>query len=447
MARIDDLFIENKSELRKLAKLKLPLAKETKKLLLSQEAESYTTYYSLIQKWQGKILERTFAVRMKKNILGCQEVMRRLEGNNEVLIKNMYYTGQMGYKVVWKDTKPAYYLFDKDKDLNVWYCYDRKYFNVWSKVLNAENIADIDSTLKFCSYKTNYIIGIANYITIYRSYPEIEILAKLNLYHLLSSLKLVKKLKDKSFKKFLIKNEFRINAKMIKSTDILYAFDHNIDLNELLIEKEVKYTVNLFYKYMNSSLKETLKEIPKEKFYKYFKKYYISNNEERINIYSYRDMLLAEKYLCLDLTLDKNLFPHDFKFWHDFYTKRMQASKNKDVNEKMKKQAVKYHQLEKQIENLCFVLPTCTEDLIFEGNTLQHCVGRMRYNEKIANDESLIVFVREEKNKPLYTMEYDQHKKQILQLYGFKDSLVPDKIKKIVEEKWLPKIKRLNFCN
>lgn len=446
MVKINDLFIENKSELKKLAKLKLPLTKEIKKLLVLQETELHTTYYSLIQKWQGKILERTFAVRMKKNIWECQEVMRRLEGNNEILIRNMYYTGQMGYRTVWKDTKPSYYLFDKDKDLNVWYCYDRKYFNVGRIVLNAENIADIDSTLKYCSYKSNGIIGIANYITIYRSYPEIEILAKLNLYQLLHSLKLVQKLKDKSFKKFLIKNATLIKSRYINSTDILYAFDHNIDLRELLAKRKIESTVNNFYRHIRPSLKEALKEIPKEKFYKYFKKYFISNSEQ-INIYSYQDMLLAEEYLCLDLTLDKNLFPHDFIFWHDFYTKRMQASKNKDINEKMKKQAVKYHKLEKQIENLCFVLPTCTEDLIFEGNTLQHCVGRMSYNEKIANDKSLIIFVREEKNKPLYTMEYDQHKKQILQLYGFKDSLVPDKIKKIVEEKWLPKIKRLNFCN
>ena len=158
MAKINDLFIENKSELKKLAKLKLPFTKEIKKLLVTQEAELHTTYYSLIQKWQGKILERTFAVRMKKNIWECQEVMRRLEGNNEILIRNMYYTGQMGYRTVWKDTKPSYYLFDKDKDLNVWYCYDRKYFNVVRIVLNAENIADIDSTLKYCSYKSNGII-------------------------------------------------------------------------------------------------------------------------------------------------------------------------------------------------------------------------------------------------------------------------------------------------
>ena len=93
----------------------------------------------------------------------------------------------------------------------------------------------------------------------------------------------------------------------------------------------------------------------------------------------------------------------------------MESSKNKLIDEAMLKQSIKYQKLAKKINDLTIVFPTCTNDLIKEGEALHHCVGRMNYNEKIYDDKSLILFVRNDEKTPLYTMEYDHHKHKILQ--------------------------------
>ena len=138
--KIDDLFEENLKELKVLSKLKLPINKATQSLILSQNLDKRTKYFSIIQTWRGKIIERTFAARNKK-ISEYQEVIRRIEGNSFCLVRNMYYGSMSGYRVVWKETKPPYYYFDKKKDLDEWYVFDKKYYRVETQALfTLENI-------------------------------------------------------------------------------------------------------------------------------------------------------------------------------------------------------------------------------------------------------------------------------------------------------------------
>ena len=87
--KIDDFYIENGKEINALAKVKLNISKNLEKLLLSKPTNGYTEYYSIIQKWRGKIIERVFAVRLKRGATPqYQEVIRRVEGNKLILTKN-----------------------------------------------------------------------------------------------------------------------------------------------------------------------------------------------------------------------------------------------------------------------------------------------------------------------------------------------------------------------
>lgn len=71
-------------------------------------------------------------------------------------------------------------------------------------------------------------------------------------------------------------------------------------------------------------------------------------------------------------------------------------------------------------DGLQIVLPVDVADLVREGASLGHCVGRAGYAEKTIRGESCIVFIREstDPDKPFYTMEYDLHERRIRQLYG-----------------------------
>lgn len=435
--KVANFFVPNRKEINHLLKLKLPLNKTTKKLLLSQNANGKSTFYSLVQNFQGKILERVFAVRKRKNKdPEFQEVIRRIEGNSEILVKNMYFSATGGYQVVWPDSRPAYYLFNMLDDFDEWLIYDYKYYKVFVYYLfDLQKLIDIDPTLKYCSWECQHII---DYITIYRKYPEIEMLSKLHILYLMYNTRVLEKLKYKKFKKFIFDNRVSIAMGVAKSTDVLYGFSHNLPVHEAVFHRR-----NL--KEITTVLK-AFPQLSKEKLLKYFVNYSAKHNYQvPLSAESYLDMLRAEKYLHLDLTKEKNVFPHDFDYWHRFYTNQYETAKNKTIDEGMAKQSIKYHKLEKEVENLKITLATCSQDLINEGEALHHCVGRMDYNKKMAEEKSLILFVRKEQDKPLYTMEFDPLKRKIIQFYGENDKPVPVEDRKIIDTKWLPKIKRLKF--
>ena len=442
--KIDDLFEENLKELKALSKLKLPINKSTQKLLLSQNLDKRTSYFSIIQMWRGKIIERTFAARNKK-IPEYQEVIRRIEGNSSCLVRNMYYGSMSGYRVVWEETKPPYYYFDKKNELDKWYINDKKFYRVTTqKLFTLQNIINCDASLKYCAWNSE--MSIADYITIYRQYPEVEMLSKLNLLYLTSNIKILNELKEKKFKKFLIDNLESIRAVTPNSNVLLYCYKHNVNIYERVEYLRINDNVNFLFKNCNYNdrLADFKKVVKKEQIINYFTKYR-KKNKEYISPSNYADFIEAVEFLKLDLTQEKNVFPHDFKYWHDFYINQMKSSKNKLIDEAMLKQSIKYQKLAKKINDLVIVFPTCTNDLIKEGEALHHCVGRMSYNEKIYDDESLILFVRKNEKTPLYTMEYDHHKHKILQFYGDHDDIPPKEVVETFNKKWLPKVSRLKF--
>ena len=102
-----------------------------------------------------------------------------------------------------------------------------------------------------------------------------------------------------------------------------------------------------------------------------------------------------------------------------------------------------------QYEDYIIVIAKTPNQLVKEGSTLHHCVGRMNYDSKMAREETLIFFIRhkDKPNKPLATMEYSPRQKQILQCYGDHDSNPDEAISEFVRKKWLPyanrKLKKL----
>ena len=79
-------------------------------------------------------------------------------------------------------------------------------------------------------------------------------------------------------------------------------------------------------------------------------------------------------------------------------------------------------------------------ELIIEGEALDHCVGRMNYDQKFAREETLIFFIRNISSPdiPFVTVEYSPEKHKILQCYGYHDTKPDDNVIKFVNKKWLP---------
>ncbi len=79
-------------------------------------------------------------------------------------------------------------------------------------------------------------------------------------------------------------------------------------------------------------------------------------------------------------------------------------------------------------------------DLLREGEILNHCVGRMDYDQKFIREETLIFFVRqpEAPDTPFVTMEYSLKSRKILQCYGNSDTKPDDTVQRFVSKVWLP---------
>lgn len=154
------------------------------------------------------------------------------------------------------------------------------------------------------------------------------------------------------------------------------------------------------------------------------------------------DYIHMSETLNVDLSSKSVLLPKNIKEAHDQlldgYNAVQQAARAEQDRkraaqeaERNKLRAEKYEKaLRSLYESMTFdnytkngltvALPSCLEDLLREGQSLGHCVGRGDYDTNTINGMSCIIFVRKEDDPetPFYTMEYDLKYKKIRQLYG-----------------------------
>ena len=128
------------------------------------------------------------------------------------------------------------------------------------------------------------------------------------------------------------------------------------------------------------------------------------------------------------MSLKQNRLPKDFMHWHDLriaqYAEQKaieEANKKQELMQKFSEVAEKYLPLQhnKRSAFIC-VIAKSPADLIREGEFLHHCVGRMQYDRRFAQEESLIFFIRtkEQPEKPLVTLEYSLKTNTELQCYA-----------------------------
>lgn len=119
----------------------------------------------------------------------------------------------------------------------------------------------------------------------------------------------------------------------------------------------------------------------------------------------------------------------------------MDAEERKELYAQFAVVAEKYLPLQRNLkDNYIVIIAKNPFELIKEGNTLHHCVGRMNYDQKFVREETLIFFIRNvaEPDKPFVTVEYSLSQKKVLQCYGDNDLPPNDNVKNFVNDIWLP---------
>lgn len=156
-----------------------------------------------------------------------------------------------------------------------------------------------------------------------------------------------------------------------------------------------------------------------DKFMQYLKQLQFEYTDIQWIVYNYKDYLDAEYFLRDNKMRKMNKYPSNLVQMHHNRTEVMKTIeeekrklKEKEYRERDKKIYKSYKHLEyaPKKSEYCIVVPDSADDVIEEGNSLNHCVGG--YIDNISQEKTFIVFMRkqEEKDKSFITVEIKNNK-------------------------------------
>lgn len=397
----------------------------------------YLRFYSYLALWKRKeLIKYTVAVKKYRKKLFMKIIAIHAVHSDICFVKDLEYNNfsSMGFRVGWysEGIQPYEKWYEQG-----WCWAEDKYYDPYAPIVNLEVIDKLPQ-YRYSAYRQYLGVNIFKYLRMYEKYPHAELFVKLGLSaYVLSKQLLEKTAKDKNFRTWFIKHRNELASGYFYVSTILLSYKTGKPLVSAQdFEQQKKSFCN-----KNSSYSE-LRKFFKGKTDKFLE--YI--NRQETNISTYNDYFRACEFLELDMTEDKNVFPHDFKRWHDirvdeYATKRamLDEEKRKELYAKFGSIAEKYLPLQRE-DTFVVVIAKSPAELIREGEILHHCVGRMNYDQKFVREESLIFFVRnkDKPDIPFVTVEYSLSQKKVLQCYGDKDTKPDESVLEFVNKKWLP---------
>lgn len=152
----------------------------------------------------------------------------------------------------------------------------------------------------------------------------------------------------------------------------------------------------------------------------------------------YRDYLHMAQDLKSDMKKKAILEPRDLKAQHDLLLARINEQKEEEQKRELSRpidQGVYWWTHDYANRDFTVVYLHNRLDFITEGQSLNHCVGSMRYYERHIQGRQMVFFIRKtgQPDKPYFTTEIDVESGHIQQLYGFADCSAPKEVRTFVE--------------
>ena len=423
-----------------------PIPKYIKKMIEKKDKASYpeqdgmTRFYSYLTKNDGELVKVTVAVKCRYKKWYCKQVAVHGLRSEKCFVKDMIYTLMGGHFVGWYEeglTKHPKWYEDPE-----WGWGWDKYFDPHAPLVNREYIEKYPE-YKYSAFDLYPYSDSIKYLRQYEKYPEIEMLVKLGLDRYVYRKMLLDMVRaDKAFRKWLYANAKEIADNHYYVSTILGAYKKGMPLKALQDVESVRKSLDT-----EKNMKPIRDMVKGEK--EKFVRYLIAQNA---GLSLYLDYHKACTFLGLDMSLPKNRYPHDFKFWHDtrideYRSARAKADEEKrhELYEQFSAVVTKYLPMEDMREGVYIVMiAKSPAELVNEGEALGHCVGRIGYDQRMARGESLIFFVRkaDHPNTPLITIEFNIKSKKMVQCYGQGNKPPSEEAKSFIEGKWLPYAKR-----
>ena len=419
-----------------------PIPKYILSMIEKKDKESYKRqdgalrYYSYLTKNAGELVKVTVAVKCRYKKWYAKQVAAHGVHSNVCFAKDMGFHYLAGYIVGWHDM--GFYKHPKWYEDGKWYPCDDKYFDPYAPIVNKDYIVKFPE-YQYAAWELYNYLDILKYLRLYEQYPQTEYLMKLGLADYVFSKQILRKVaSDKRFRKWLGKNRAEIAKKKYYISTLLNAYAKKQSIEETHAFEQAKKALTTEKDF------KPIREMLNGDYARYIR--YIG--EQKTSNRSYLDYLRACTFLGLDMSEDKNRYPHDFKYWHDIRSdeyKTEKALKDRHEREAFYKKfaavADKYSPLQHDKRSAFIaVIARSPAELVQEGEALHHCVGRMGYDQKFVREETLIFFIRSKNapDIPLVTIEYSPTRKRVLQCYGDNDSKPNNEILHYVDKVWLP---------
>lgn len=258
----------------------------------------------------------------------------------------------------------------------------------------------------------------------------------------------------------LTKEEYKYLKNEKASLFMMRAFSHNKKSFTLNQYYELKDLLNYNYSDKLSLCNDTLEELypfidklegfTLRKAIKYLKEQASKQTKVSITWDFYIDYLTTRKRLKSNC----EIYPRDLVEAHDYvmerYNEKLAKQREKKALEEAEKNAKQFEKRYNQLERYIFsqgkytIVPCKNETQLFdEGNKLHHCVYT-NYKTSHMNGSTAILFLRskEKPNAPLYTVQFDEKRIQILQNRGFKNCDPPADALQFAK-KWLKYCKKV----
>lgn len=394
-----------------------------------------TRFYAYLAIWKKELVKVTVAVKYRYKKWLYKQVAVHGVHSDICYIKDMAFYYIAGYIVGWFEQgvgKEPKWFESPD-----WGWQEDKYFDPYAPIVNRELIDKLPE-YKYSAYTLYSGVDLLQYLRLYEKYPQTEYLLKLGLNGYVHSKQILEKMgKDKNFCKWLAKNREDLSHNNYYIATILKAYTHKTSAKQI------------------QNYEETKKHLKSHRHYRLIKELF-NNNLDRFltyiakqntNLGSYSDYIDACLYFGLNMSEKKNYIPHDFQRWHDIRIDEYRTAKamkdeqeRKELIQKFSLVASKYTSLQHCKGGFICIIAKSPQDLIYEGEVLHHCVGRMNYDQRFIREESLIFFVRNEQTPetPFVTVEYSLKTKKVLQCYGDSDTKPDAQVLNYVNKVWLP---------
>ena len=269
--------------------------------------DGHVRCYAYLTTWKNELVKVTVAVKHRYKKWYCKQVAVHGLDSEKCFVKDMEYCycSGMGFRFGWYDEGLQKYeqWFERG-----WCWADDKYYDPYAELINPYFIDRLPE-FKYSAYKLYQGYDIFKYLRLYRQYPQLEMLMKLGFTNIAMSTTILKRCgTDKAFCKWLIANQPLLQERHYYIDVIVRAYRTKKSLDLLQSYKEAK--LKLIHDDDLKPIKELFKEKDLERFFDYMAK-------QQTNPNTYLDYLKACQHLGLDMTEEKNRFPHDFKRWND----------------------------------------------------------------------------------------------------------------------------------